>query len=68
MMGAGAAGGFDPRSTFFGGGAGGGNMGGTMNDNRMMGVNLSATMGGYSRQPMGGGGGQVTDIRKLGDD
>lgn len=43
-------------------------MGGTMNDNRMMGVNLSATMGGYSRQPMSGGAGQLTDIRKLGDD
>ena len=43
-------------------------MRGTMNDNRMMGVDLSATMGGYSRQQNNQGGGQVTDIRKLGDD
>ena len=66
MIGAG-----DPRSTFLGGQGGNGGFGGmrgTMNDNRMMGVDLSATMGGYSRQQNNQGGGQVTDIRKLGDD
>jgi hypothetical protein len=68
MMGPGGGpnGGFDPRSTFFGGG--GDNMRGTMNDNRMMGVDLTGTMGGYSRQNNKFNAGQVTDIRKLGDD